>query len=89
MPSTRVDESAVPNDPANPNAAKIDTHALRNRLAGLVISLRALASDLEATASQPDKVLHTTDDYETRFEHILEQISAALTTSADAGSSNP
>jgi CheY-like chemotaxis protein len=51
-------------------------HGVRNRLAGLVISLRALGADLEEAAPYPDQVRALVEEYRARIEAILKDLSA-------------
>lgn len=70
----------MPTDDENPEELA-QLHALRNRMAGLVVSLRALAADLDAAASNADDVRRVTDEYAVRLETIVRDLRAAAGTS--------
>lgn len=53
---------------------KTETHRVRNRLAGLVVSIRALGADLDAAAGDSDEVRRIVVDYKARLGLILDDI---------------
>jgi len=53
---------------------KTEAHRVRNRLAGLVVSIRALGADLDAAAGDSDEVRRIVVDYKARLGLILNDI---------------
>jgi DNA-binding NarL/FixJ family response regulator len=53
---------------------RTELHRVRNRLAGLVVGIRALGADLDAAAANPEEVRRIVVDYKARLGFILSDI---------------
>jgi len=66
--SSTVDAAAIP----------IDTHRLKNRMAGLLAGLHALAAELRATAAETERIPEVADEYVDRLVDVVGDICAMV-----------
>ena len=59
-------------------AVPIDTHRLKNRMAGLLAGLHALAAELRATATETERIPEVADEYVDRLVDVVGDICAMV-----------